>query len=179
MVDPTQRNPRVNPSHGQLYYRCMFAQRVYRTANNLSLLSLALRFSFQFSCHQPSPRYLIFPLQDHRVCSGGRKKTEWWGIGMVICLQRGADTSRYLCHSLSLASVKSRLVLPFCYRRWRRGVVVSGVRQWTKLTHVGHGYNWDGWPSSGGYTISGCNQPTRSTQPCIPGRLIEYQLRLR
>ena len=49
----------------------------------------------------------------------------------------------------------------------------------TKLTHVGPGYNWDGWPSSGGYTISGCNQPTRSTQPCIPrGRLIEYQLRL-
>jgi len=51
---------------------------------------------------------------------------------------------------------------------WRRGVVVSGVRQWTKLTHVGPGYNWDRWPSSGGYTISGCNQPTRSTQPCIP-----------
>jgi len=48
------------------------------------------------------------------------------------------------------------------------GGVVSGVRQWTKLTHVGPGYNWDGWPSSGGYTISGCNQPTRSTQPCIP-----------
>ena len=37
-----------------------------------------------------------------------------------------------------------------------------------KLTHIGPGYNWDGWPSSGGYTISGCNQPTRSTQPCIP-----------
>ena len=51
---------------------------------------------------------------------------------------------------------------------WRRGVVVSGVRQWTKLTHAGPGYNWDGWPSLGGYTISGCNQPTRSTQPCIP-----------
>ena len=50
----------------------------------------------------------------------------------------------------------------------QRGVVVSGVRQWTKLTHVGPGYNWDGWPSSGGYTISSCNQPTRSTQPCIP-----------
>ena len=26
---------------------------------------------------------------------------------------------------------------------WRRGVVVSGVRQRTKLTHVGPGYNWD------------------------------------
>ena len=53
-------------------------------------------------------------------------------------------------------------------RHWRRGAVVSGVRQWTKLTHVGPGYNWDGWQSSSGYTISGCNQPTRSTQPCIP-----------
>ena len=53
----------------------------------------------------------------------------------------------------------------FC---WRRGVVVSGVRRWTKLTHVGPGYNWDGWPSSGVYTISVCNQPTRSTLPCIP-----------
>ena len=46
--------------------------------------------------------------------------------------------------------------------------MVTGVRQWTMLTHVGPGYNWDGWPSSGVYTISGCNQPTRSTQPCIP-----------
>ena len=52
--------------------------------------------------------------------------------------------------------------------RRRRGVVVSGVRKWTKLTHVGPGYNWDWWPSSSGYTISGCSQPTRSTQPCIP-----------
>ena len=51
---------------------------------------------------------------------------------------------------------------------WWRGVVVSGVRQWTKLTHVGPGYNWYWWPSSSGYAISGCNQPTRSTQPCIP-----------
>jgi len=44
---------------------------------------------------------------------GGRKgirpvKTERWGAGMVICLELGAD--------LSLASVKSRLVLPFWYR---------------------------------------------------------------
>ena len=43
--------------------------------------------------------------------------------------------------------------------------MVSGVQRWT---NVGPGYNWDGWPSSGAYTISGCNQPTRSTQPCIP-----------
>jgi len=55
-----------------------------------------------------------------------------------------------------------------CHSSWRRGVVVNGVRHWTKLTHVGPGYNWDWWPSSSGYTISGCNQPTRSTQPCMP-----------
>jgi len=41
---------------------------------------------------------------------------------MVICLERGADLhmpSWCHCHSLSLASVKSRLVLPFCYRLTR------------------------------------------------------------
>ena len=43
----------------------------------------------------------------------------------------------------------------------------------TKLTHVGPGQYLDGWPSSGGYTISVCNKPTRQTQPCIPsGSLI-------
>jgi len=40
--------------------------------------------------------------------------------------------------------------------------------EWLKLTHVGPGYYLDGWPSSGEYTISVCNKPTRSTQPCIP-----------
>jgi len=35
---------------------------------------------------------------------------------MVICLERGADLHMAHCHSLSLASVKSRLVLPFWYR---------------------------------------------------------------
>ena len=38
---------------------------------------------------------------------------------MVICLERGADlhTAQLChCHSLSLASVKSRLVLSFWYR---------------------------------------------------------------
>ena len=69
-------------------------------------------------------------------------------------------------HSLKLASF-SALSAQYLLG-WRRGVVVSGVRQWTKLTHVGPGYSWDWWPSSGVYTISGCNQPTRSTQPCIP-----------
>ena len=61
-----------------------------------------------------------------RCWLGGRKdirpvKTEWWDAGVVVCLERDADLLTCIwpswchCHSLSLASVKSRLVLPFCY----------------------------------------------------------------
>jgi len=49
-------------------------------------------------------------------------KTEWWGAGVVICLEQEADLhidSRCHSHSLSLASVKSRLVLPFWHRLTR------------------------------------------------------------
>ena len=44
------------------------------------------------------------------------KKTERWGTGVVICLERGADLHMAQRIPLSLASVKSRLVLPFWYR---------------------------------------------------------------
>jgi len=48
------------------------------------------------------------------------KKTEWWGAGMVICLvQTCVWPSWYHWHLLSLASVKSRLFLPFWYRLTR------------------------------------------------------------
>ena len=47
-------------------------------------------------------------------------KIEWWGVGMVICVKRGADYLRmvqliplHLKILSSLASYKSRLVLPF------------------------------------------------------------------
>jgi len=50
-------------------------------------------------------------------------KTEWWGIGVVICLEQGADCLHMVqlmpLHSKTpsiLASLKSRLVLPFWYR---------------------------------------------------------------
>jgi len=52
---------------------------------------------------------------------GGRKgirpvkKLEWWGAGVVICLERGADLHIAQLIPLSLALVKSRLVLPFWY----------------------------------------------------------------
>jgi len=61
---------------------------------------------------------LVGRQEGHPAC----KKTEQWGAGMVICLERGADlhmAQLMHCHSLSLASVKSRLVLPFWYRLTR------------------------------------------------------------
>jgi len=47
------------------------------------------------------------------------QKTEWWGAGMVICLERGADLHTAQLMPLSLASVKSTLVVPFWYRLTR------------------------------------------------------------
>jgi len=50
-------------------------------------------------------------------------KIEWWGVGVVICLERGAYCCKWSswchCHPKtpsSLASIKSRLVFPFFYR---------------------------------------------------------------
>ena len=60
-------------------------------------------------------------VEGHPAC----KKLEWWGAGVVICLEQGADLwpSWCHCHSLSLASVKSRLVLPSWY--WLTRVVLG------------------------------------------------------
>jgi len=58
---------------------------------------------------------LVGRQEGHPSC----KETEWWGAGVVICLDRGADshiTQLMPCHLLSLPSVKSRLVFPFLYR---------------------------------------------------------------
>ena len=48
-------------------------------------------------------------------------KIDWWGVGVVICLQRGADCLHMVQLTplppqtlSSLAPFKSRLVLPFC-----------------------------------------------------------------
>ena len=49
------------------------------------------------------------------------KNFEWWGAGVVICLERGADVHMAQLMPLPLTSVKSRLVLPFCY--WLTQVV--------------------------------------------------------
>jgi len=61
------------------------------------------------------------------------KKTEWWDVGMVICLERGADlhTAQLMPLPLNIScSSKSRLVLPewFCFSgaglpglSWKKG----------------------------------------------------------
>jgi len=53
------------------------------------------------------------------------KKIEWWGAGMAICLEQGAD--------LHMAQLMPLPLTVSCFSKiqigWRRGVVVSGVRQ--------------------------------------------------
>ena len=76
------------------------------------------RFFAVVSCAFSALTLLVGWYEGHPAC----KKTEWWGAGVVICLERYADLhmpSWCHCHSLSLASVKSRLVLPFWYRPTR------------------------------------------------------------
>ena len=53
-----------------------------------------------------------------KILLGSMKCLQWWGAGVVIFLERGADLMLIWCHchSVSLASVKSRLVLPFWYQ---------------------------------------------------------------
>ena len=57
-------------------------------------------------------------------------KIEWWGVGVVICLERGADCLHMVQlmpltsqTPSSLVSFKSRLVLPFWY--WLTQVVLE------------------------------------------------------
>jgi len=55
---------------------------------------------------------LVGRQEGHPAC----KKTEWSGAGVAICLERGAELHMAQPMPLSLASEKSRLVLPFWYR---------------------------------------------------------------
>jgi len=79
-------------------------------------------------------QYIIASANNHNVTTqpsvllhcwlGSRKgirhvKTEWWGAGMVICLELGADLHMAQLTPLPLTIScfsKSRLVLPFWYR---------------------------------------------------------------
>ena len=55
---------------------------------------------------------------------------------------------------------------------WRRGIVVSGVRRMNEV-NTRRARLVPGWVTVfGRYTISVCNKPTRSAQPCIPPGLL-------
>ena len=66
------------------------------------------------------------------------EKNDWWGVGVVICVERGADYLHMVqlmpLHPKtpsSLASFKSRLVFPFCASlprlSWKRGRWIVNV----------------------------------------------------
>jgi len=83
----------------------------YGLMSNLFELLLAV-VSSVLSCCWLGIRKSIWPV-----------KIEWWGVGVVICLERGADCLHIIqlmpLHPKtlsSLASLKSRLVLPFCVK---------------------------------------------------------------
>jgi len=54
--------------------------------------------------------------EGHPAC----KKTKWWGAGVVICLERGADL--HMAHQMTLPLTvpcfsKIQIFLPFWYRK--------------------------------------------------------------
>jgi len=58
----------------------------------------------------------------------------------------------------------------FCHTSgfgWQCDIVVSVIHRMNEV-NARRARLVLGWPSSGGYTILVCNEPTRSTQPCIP-----------
>jgi len=77
-------------------------------------------------------------------------------------LQPAVATVYMLCSVLFFSCPRSE--------GWRRGVVVSGVRRMNEVNARRVRLVPGCLPSSSGYTISVCNKPTRSSQPCIPPR---------
>jgi len=77
-------------------------------------------YAIYTAIHAFSALMLLLGQQEgHSAC----KRTKWWGSGMVICLEWGADLHTAQQMPLPLASVKSRLVLPFWY--WLTQVVLE------------------------------------------------------
>ena len=86
----------------------------------LTRLFFCLRFDFCWPlCALCALTLFIGRREEHPAC----KKIQWWGVDVVICLQQGADCLHMVqlmpLHAKtppSLASFKSKLVLPFRYR---------------------------------------------------------------
>ena len=116
-----------------------------------------------------------------RYCWLGAKKSiwpvkiEWWGVVVVMCLERGADCLHVVqlmpLHPRtpeSLASFKSRLVLPFCY--WLTQVVL-GKRPWNGCSSSGGGDLCQQRPTGWAWT-TWCFLPVHlSVRVCVPAEL--------
>ena len=94
--------------------------------------------------------------------ASGLQKTECWSAGMLSAcseVQTCIYPSWCHCHSLSLASVKSRLVLPFWLVAWHSGrTSVSGRRTIPVLRST---CSW--WVTTNVGKPSAIGQPTRPT----------------
>ena len=65
--------------------------------------------SHSVTCH---PAEVTFPPEGHPAC----KKTEWWGAGVVICLERGADLHMAQLMPLPLTvSCFSKILIGFTF----------------------------------------------------------------
>ena len=91
---------------------------------------------------------LVGRQEGHPTC----KKTEWSGAGVVICLELGADLHMAQLMPLpltALASVKSRLALPFWYRLTRvvpdKGPLNGCMLLWTARSLYPYLYKTDFW----------------------------------
>jgi len=58
---------------------------------------------------------LVVRQEGHMAC----KKTEWWGAGMVICLERGAD--------LCIAQLMPLPLTVSCFSKIQIGFYLSGT----------------------------------------------------
>jgi len=64
---------------------------------------------------------LVGRQEGHPAC----KKTEWWGAGVVICLERGADL--YMAQLMPLPLTVSRSSkIQIGFTQWRRQDFVTG-----------------------------------------------------
>jgi len=80
---------------------------------NVSNMTIVLYYTVLYHNHSYSMSIIYSDLMLLVGRQEGPVKNEWWGAGVVICLGRGTGLHMAHCHSLSLASVKSRLVFTF------------------------------------------------------------------
>jgi len=58
----------------------------YKSINSNSITAICCRFAVQLFAFS-ALTLLVGQQEGHPAC----KKTEWWGVGVVICLERGAE----------------------------------------------------------------------------------------